>query len=90
MKEIPTPLTAALIDDYNKGGRADAKDWPSIQLARQLERDRHELKEALELLKRVMDESVKVGCTDHLDCWDDCPWYDAQDKTSALLERMKP
>ena len=102
------------------------KKWEVTHLLRQLERDRHELIEALRelseadlalypafetgkdaqaswatrksvahmkarcLLKRVMDESVKVGCTDHLDCWDDCPWYDAQDKTSALLERMKP
>ena len=87
MKEILTPLTDAA-DDHTM--RFSGRFERVRDVSRQLERDRHELKEALELLKRVMDESVKVGCTDHLDCWDDCPWYDAQDKTSALLERMKP
>ena len=96
MKEIPTPLTDKLHKHLVKLSEDQrtwikGKDYVAVrEHARQLERDRHELKEALELLKRVMDESVKVGCTDHLDCWDDCPWYDAQDKTSALLERMKP
>ena len=30
-----------------------------------------QLRDALAALIRAMDQSVTVGCTDHLDCWDD-------------------
>ena len=86
MKEIPTPLTDALLD-----ARVDFRDF--VQHARQLERDRHELIE--ELKHHVYHHECD-------DCWYSCATItcDEQrksnecdcgaDRVIALLERMKP
>lgn len=61
----------------------------AVEDASTLERELAEAVEVLNLLEFVMRESVKVGCTDHLDCWVGCPWYHALDQTRAFLAKLE-
>ena len=72
MKEIPTPLTDAVL---SQGGVFHTE---LVNRARQLERDRHELKEALRDLEITVSQSY--GLMHHAQTI----------QARALLERMKP
>ena len=70
MKEIPTPLTNGFLRKHDFG----ANVIDALEFARQLERDRAELIEAL----RDVEEALEDG-----------HWQHTKEAIRALLERMK-
>lgn len=48
------------------------------------------LQDALLALVYGMEESVEVGCTDHLDCWDESDelWYEPLERAKELLGEL--
>ncbi len=51
-------------------------------------KEREPLEEALEALVVAMEQSVEVGCTDHLDCWEEAEelWWGPLVRARKLLE----
>ena len=93
MKEIPTPLT-----DVQESHRADRNHAPlqrvvAADFARQLERDRHELIEALGICIDALEPGTPLGPKQMQDFTARVQWLDLtrpiRDEARALLERMK-
>ena len=102
MKEILTPLTDAetitlLHTGSGARGMGDivGHNWyVKADFARQLERDRHELREALTQCLRALEPGIAPGPTEMTSLEGRAKWLHntrpIRDEAHALLERMKP